>query len=250
MEDASVVVRNFRGSFDEFFAAVYDGHDGPAAADIAAASLHCELEKALAESANPGVAMAAAFLATDRIIADKEKEKAGRHHAGANLGGAVAVVVYISGRTLAVGNVGDAHVILDRNGRAERLSCAHRASDLKEAQRIRKAGGHITHFQDDVPRVAGGLAVTRSLGDTRLKDWIIAEPFIAEIVLQPGDERLIMACDGLWDWMTDQHAVDLLYQRRVTDAAMASETLRKEALARGSEDNITVIVVNLAEWVC
>jgi serine/threonine protein phosphatase PrpC len=245
MEDASGVVPNFRGNPAEFLAAVYDGHYGRTAADIARESLPGELERALAHSPTPGAALSAAFLATDRIIAAKEKTKAASSYRGADFGGAVAVVAYIDGRTLVVGNVGDAHAILDRDGTAQRLSHAHRASDPQEAQRIRQAGGKITRSPDDVARVRGELAVTRALGDTRFKEWVIAEPFIAELVLRQGDERLILACDGLWDWMTDQHAVDLLRQRQITEAAAAGETLTKVALARGSEDNITLIVVNL-----
>jgi protein phosphatase PTC1 len=246
MEDASVIVPNFRGNPVEFLAAIYDGHYGRTAADIAAERLHIELGQVLARSPGPGAAMTQAFLATDRIIADREKEKSATSYRGANIGGAVAVVAYINKDTLVVGNVGDAHAVLDRNGTAERLSHAHRASDPQEAQRIRQAGGQITRLQDDVARVRGELAVTRSLGDTRLKDWVIAEPSIREVTLRQGDERLIMGCDGLWDYLNDQYAVDLLRQRHITDAAAASEILMKEALWRGSDDNITVIVVNFA----
>jgi protein phosphatase PTC1 len=242
MENASVVVPKFRGNPAEFLAAIYDGHYGRTAADIAAETLQCELGQALVQSPSPGAAITQAFLATDRIIADEEKSATS--HRGADFGGAVAVVAYINENTLVVGNLGDAHAVLDRNGTAERLSHAHRASDPQEARRIRQAGGQITRSQNDVARVRGELAVTRSLGDTRLKDWVIAEPSIRQVVLRQGDERLIMGCDGLWDWLYDQHAVDLLRQRRITDAATASEILVKEALRRGSDDNVTVIVVN------
>ena len=244
MEDASVVVPNFRGNSAEFLAAIYDGHYGRIAADIAAETLHNELGQALVQSLSSGAAMTQAFLATDRIITNREKEKSATSYRGADFGGAVAVVAHLSEGTLVVGNVGDAHAVLDRNGTAERLSHAHRASDPHEARRIRQAGGRITRWQNDVPRVSGELAVTRSLGDTQLKDWVIAEPSIREVALRQGDERLIMGCDGLWDYLSDQCAVDLLRQRHITDAASASELLVKEALRRGSDDNITVIVVN------
>ena len=243
MEDASIIVPNFCGNPAEFVAAIYDGHYRRAAADIAAETLHCEFEQALVQSSNPTAAMTQAFLATDRIIADREKESV-TSYGRANFGGAVAVVAYINENTLLVGNLGDAHAVLDRNGMADRLTYAHRASDPQEAQRIRQAGGQITRRQDDVARVRGELAVTRALGDTRLKDWVIAEPSIREVALRPGDERLILACDGLWDYLDDQHAVDLLRQRHITDAAAASRILMKEALRRGSDDNISVIVVN------
>lgn len=243
MEDASVLVPNFRGNPAEFLAAIYDGHYRRDAADIAAEALHCELEQALAQGRSPDAAMTQAFLATDRIITDREKSATS--YGRANLGGAVAVVTYIYEHTLMVGNVGDAHAVLDRNGTVERLTYAHRASDPQEAQRIRHAGGKITRRPNDLARVRGDLAVTRALGDTRLKEWVIAEPSIREVALRPGDQRLILGCDGLWDYVNEQSAVDLLRQRDITDAAAASKTLMKEALWRGSNDDITVIVVNL-----
>ena len=245
MEDASVVVPNFRGNPAEFLAAIYDGHYGRTAADIAAERLHHEFEQALVQSPSLGAAMTQAFLATDRIIAEREKEESAKSYKGANFGGTVAVVAYVNKNTLVLGNLGDAHAVLDRNGIAERLSHAHRVCDPQEARRIRQAGGQITRRQDDVARVRGELAVARALGDTRLKDWVIAEPSIREVVLGQGDERLIMGCDGLWDYLTDQGAVDLLRQPQITDAAAASEILVKIALMRGSDDNITTIVVNL-----
>jgi serine/threonine protein phosphatase PrpC len=58
---------------------------------------------------------------------------------------------------------------------------------------------------------------------------------------------LILACDGLWDVLTDQDAADLLMGRYLREGHFsdAAEYLIKEAVRRGSTDNITVIVVFL-----
>ena len=52
---------------------------------------------------------------------------------------------------------------------------------------------------------------------------------------------IILACDGLWDVMEDQQAVDfvLRYQHERNDI---SQHLVNEALRRGSTDNVTVVV--------
>jgi len=71
-------------------------------------------------------------------------------------------------------------------------------------------------------------------------------------------EFLIVACDGLWDVMEDQEAVDLVrgrvrHRRDDDDDRLggsetrdgqegASSFLVEEALRRGSADNITVVV--------
>jgi protein phosphatase PTC1 len=46
-------------------------------------------------------------------------------------------------------------------------------------------------------RVNGVLAVTRSLGDHSMKEWVIGMPYTTETVLQSSDTQLILACDGV-----------------------------------------------------
>jgi len=55
------------------------------------------------------------------------------------------------------------------------------------------------------------LAVTRSLGDTAMKEFVVGSPYTSEMELTSEDEFLIMACDGLWDVVEDQKAVDLVH---------------------------------------
>jgi protein phosphatase PTC1 len=44
---------------------------------------------------------------------------------------------------------------------------------------------------------AGVLAVTRSLGDLSMKEWVIGAPYTTETILEKDDDRLIIACDGV-----------------------------------------------------
>jgi serine/threonine protein phosphatase PrpC len=43
----------------------------------------------------------------------------------------------------------------------------------------------------------GVLAVTRSLGDSAMKDFVVGAPYTTETELGPTDEFLIIACDGV-----------------------------------------------------
>lgn len=96
-------------------------------------------------------------------------------------------------RVLYTANVGDARIVLCRNGKALRLSYDHKGMDENEGRRISKAGGLILNN-----RVNGVLAVTRALGDSYLKDLVTGHPYTTETVIQPdGDEFLILACDGV-----------------------------------------------------
>lgn len=100
-----------------------------------------------------------------------------------------------------------------------------------------------------------------------MKEYVIGKPFISttKIQLEPSDEAskrgfIIIACDGLWDVMEDQEAVDIVRQVsqqsleyeidaltgekiQVDHREKVAQTLADEALKRGSTDNVTAIVV-------
>ena len=146
--------------------------------------------------------------------------------------------------------------MLGHQGRAIRLSRDHRVEDPHETERIEQAGGFV--FKG---RTLGVLAVTRSLGDHCMKDFVIARPFYNEITIEKeaavqsvssnNDHKnksnnnlppvLILACDGLWDVIQDQEAVDLALSYN-GDKEDVAQLLVEEAMRRGSSDNITVIV--------
>lgn len=48
-------------------------------------------------------------------------------------------------------------------------------------------------------RIQGSLAVSRGIGDSHLKQWVIAEPDTTVFPIEPEHDFLILASDGLWD---------------------------------------------------
>lgn len=139
-------------------------------------------------------------------------------------------------RMLYTANVGDLRLVLCRSGYAIRLSYDHKGSDANESNRIIQAGGLIMKN-----RVNGVLAVTRSLGDLYLKNLIIGRPYTTAIEINEHDEFLILACDGLWDVISDQEAVDLI--RDEPSPKKQAKILVDYAMKNLSTDNITVMVI-------
>ncbi|KAL2271482.1 hypothetical protein VTJ83DRAFT_853 [Remersonia thermophila] len=140
-------------------------------------------------------------------------------------------------RVLYTANVGDARIILCRQGKALRLSYDHKGSDENEGRRIANAGGLILNN-----RVNGVLAVTRALGDSYMKDLVTGHPYTTETVIQPEiDEFILIACDGLWDVCTDQEAIDLV--RDIQNPVEAAKLLVDHALSRFSTDNLSCMVI-------
>jgi protein phosphatase 2C len=99
-------------------------------------------------------------------------------------------------------------------------------------------------------------------GDRYLKPYVIAEPEVQCIKRSEDDECLILASDGLWDVMSNEVVCDIarraLNCRRNGNAsaesseeecaaAQAAALLTKLALAKGSGDNISVVVVDLKD---
>ena len=112
----------------------------------------------------------------------------------------------------------------------------------------------------DGARVLGMLAMSRAIGDSYLKPYVIPEPEVTITDRSDGDECLILASDGLWDVVSNETACGvarmcLRAQSSTTAAAAedipdkacsdASILLTKLALARHSADNVSVLVVDL-----
>lgn len=60
-------------------------------------------------------------------------------------------------------------------------------------------------------RVNGRLAVSRAIGDYGLKDVVIGDPDIIVIPMSGREDFLLMACDGLWDFVNENEAAALVY---------------------------------------
>ncbi|KAG0360167.1 Protein phosphatase 2C 1 [Mortierella sp. AD032] len=240
MEDTHAFIYNYEGITGHGFFAIFDGHAGKAAADWCGQHFHevfgCILEE---KSEQTGVdfqeLVNEAFLEVDRQLAEALQQ--GRSS------GCTAIMAYIrkegNKRVLYTGNVGDARAVLSHKERAVRLSYDHKGSDHTEAQRILDVGGFVMNN-----RVNGVLAVTRALGDSSMKEFIIGAPYTTRTEIGADNPFLILACDGLWDVCSDQEAVDLV--REVVCPTKASQLLLEHALQKFSTDNISVMVVRLS----
>ncbi len=91
--------------------------------------------------------------------------------------------------------------------------------------------------------------MTRSFGDHGMKDFVISEPFITETVIDSSSNYpfLILACDGVWDVMSDQEAVDLVMSKYIEQGPFpeCADLIVHAAIAKGCGDNVTAIVVFL-----
>lgn len=178
--------------------------------------------------------------------------------------GCTAVVAIKKGSELYVANAGDSRGVLCRSGKAIALSEDHKPAHENERSRIIAAGGFLSEI-GGVCRVNGNLNLSRAIGDLKYKnnadlppkDQIItAQPDIRRFSLAPDDRFFVLACDGVWDVMSNQEVVDFISQKldqgmntsqaacALLDACLATDP--KEARGVGC-DNMTVVVVELSK---
>ena len=143
------------------------------------------------------------------------------------------------------------------------LSEDHKPALPPEQERILAAGGSVrivegtSIYEIGAPGTELRLRMSRSLGDFYLKNVegvdLNHQPVIAvpDIVFMARDNQqafVILACDGVWDVMTNQQAVELIAKLLYEDKqspAQACDGLLAECLERKSEDNMSAIVIKL-----
>lgn len=172
--------------------------------------------------------------------------------------GCTAVVALLKGQELYVANAGDSRCVVCRNGQAVEMSLDHKPEDESELERIEKAGGKVTTDG----RVNGGLNLSRAIGDHAYKQaeklppeeqMITALPDVRTLMIDPKeDEFMVLACDGIWNFMSSQDVVDFVRPRIMENPEKLSnicEELFDHCLAPSTVgdgtgcDNMTAVIV-------
>ena len=95
------------------------------------------------------------------------------------------------------------------------------------------------------------LAVSRAMGDTQFKAFngspglVTAIPEIRSENITPATEFAVIASDGLWDVMLPQAVVNFIRKKVASKGNFVdmAKYLADEAIAQGSIDNVTVIII-------
>lgn len=255
MEDAHISI-DLPSQPDHLLLGVFDGHAGAGAAKFA--SKHfvdilesddkyieyraggCQNIELLAQ------AMRDVFLKIDdRMRSHQEGEKN-------DSSGCTSVTAIVTPKYILCANAGDSRCVLGTGGVTKPLSEDHKPLGEIEKRRIDQAGGFVQWN-----RVDGDLAVSRAFGDFSYKNRPDLSPHEQKITCFPDiaiherhdtDDVLILACDGLWDVMSSEAAVNSvreLYQSGEQSVLKIAEEMIDLALLKGSKDNISSIIVKL-----
>lgn len=149
---------------------------------------------------------------------------------------------------LIVINTGDTRAVLCRDNFAITLSKDHKPAWPEERHRIEELGGQI-YFDGDDWRIKD-LSVSRAFGDFDAEPYLTCTPDIFRYKLDKNDKFIIFACDGLWDVLSNQDAVNIVLNEcygkdlktRINKNINIAKKLAEIALKKGSTDNLTIII--------
>lgn len=211
--------------------------------------------------------------------------------------GSTGVIALVTAQLVAVANVGDSRAVLaakptttdshpiapanaavfNNNSNpclsAIPLSRDHKPSLPEELARIEHAGCAVEEENDNCSQICCPdytdvkLRMSRSFGDFYLKmnpnlpleqQAVTSLPEVLVHRRSGRDAFLVLACDGVWDVMSNQEVVDFIANKlgfsvyggpvggiSTQLAAETSDSLLHECLSRGSVDNLSAILVIL-----
>lgn len=165
-----------------------------------------------------------------------------------DMSGCTAVCALVSPTHLFIANCGDSRAVLYDGTRPKFVTEDHKPLNPKERKRIIDAGGCATQ------RINGTLAVSRALGDFEFKKDILRgpceqlvspEPEVTVIERHPGDEFLILACDGIWDVMDNNDLCQFVRHKLMIEPNLENicSSVLDVCLHKGSRDNMSIIIV-------
>lgn len=259
-QDRGVVCWPFNGSYNQALLCVFDGHGskGERASEFCMRTIPDLLEADSTLRTDPTGCLSRNVIKTDEMLLGHAE--LGRF---AMTCGTTSTVVYFNGPDCYVACSGDSRCVrgVRRGGKlvAEDLSDDHKPDLPQEKQRIIANGGSVTDGSAGRPaRVWAhgriGLAMSRSIGDGECKHvGVIPDPEIKHVKIAAapadggdGDVFIIVASDGVWEFITSDEACEIVSKHKAASDACSAlvleAALRWKRYEGSYRDDITCIV--------
>ena len=159
--------------------------------------------------------------------------------------GSTATILYIDKENEIIysANVGDSKsILINKNKNYKNLTTEHKCiNNNEEVQRIKNLGGLVFNG-----RLFGQLALTRALGDFSLKNnGLISTPSIYKVKILDDDIFIVIASDGVWDALSESDVCNICIDNKNLNVDDLGKLIIKSSLEKGSEDNISCIVIQV-----
>ena len=267
-QDSYFVFSNFAGHKDYYYLSVCDGHgvEGHFVSSFIKQILPVDLSQNLQDKnilkdteLVHEIITGTFLLANEKLIENE--------NINSTFSGSTCVSVIYTPERLICPNIGDSRAVIGRYNKENKkyipieLTRDHKPTEEDEAKRIFENDGRIQPFidegefigpqrvwvkEDDVP----GLAMTRSFGDrVAATVGVISEPEIKEWEFMENDKFMIIASDGVWEFISNEECMNIIgefYEK--DDMKGCCEFLYEESKKRWLMeeeviDDITMILV-------
>lgn len=214
---------------------LFDGHSGSEGSAEAARLMEQEFVSLEDTSPLTGASLTEMFHRVHGALAGKD-------------GGTTALVAHRNGSVLTCVVAGDSHCVVVSSRGAVVLNRDHRLNNSDEHERIERAGGTIVlrHGCERVLNVYGtsAIMVTRAFNDPEYGPaGLIPDPEVVLHTLGSRDRFCCLLCDGIWESLSNDQIASTARGKR--SPQRLAEALVQAALAQGSTDNVTAVVVKL-----
>ena len=165
-------------------------------------------------------------------------------------------------------NVGDSRCVMGKfdgkNWKALNITRDHKPNEEDEKKRIIEKGGRIEAYKDEEGDYAGpervwlkaedvpGLAMSRSFGDDIAHTvGVVSQPEIFEYKLLNEDKFIMLASDGIWEFISSDECVNIVkdyYLKDDIDGALNylyKESSKRWIMEEEVIDDITLIIMFL-----
>jgi serine/threonine protein phosphatase PrpC len=244
-QDRGCVVYPFNNSVEDTIFAVLDGHgeQGDLVSEYVMRQFVQILEKHSSLATDPVAALKDSLVKTNTsLMATSIKYMTS---------GCTCVCAYMQGNTLYVANVGDSRCVVgvDQGGGvmvAKDLSHDHKPDNPDEMARIIEWGGFVSAAPEpglsarvwlDARHTMIGLAMSRSIGDFAVKSvGVIPEPEILVYQYDTSFKFMVLASDGVWEFLESQDVIDIVAKHISQGANTACKAVIEAATARWREE--------------
>ena len=228
-QDNFFVYKNLNDENNVLFIGVCDGH-GLVGHDVSKylinnlpKNLNQELKKT-----NKYIAHRETLYSTmKRVFVNTNKDLCKNPNIDTQFSGSTCVTIILTKNKIISANAGDSRAVMGRfiNGEWKNidLSQDQKPNNPGERERILAHGGRIEAYKDEnggdfgPPRVwlkyedVPGLAMSRSFGDeVAASVGTISEPEIEEFDITEDDKFIIIASDGIWEFISSQECVNFI----------------------------------------
>ncbi|CAM9148873.1 unnamed protein product [Chrysoparadoxa australica] len=279
-QDSYAVHSNFDGDPSKALLMVFDGHgkEGDLCAQFCRHNLPKHISAELKTAKNVEAGLKKSFIGNNEALhSDPGVDD--------SLSGTTAVGVLLHGRDMWVANVGDSRAIVcqEHEGRivAKPLSCDQTPYRKDERERVKACGARVMSMDQieglepvhenwgevnlgeeldeggDPPRIWSpfgeypGTAFTRSMGDSIAEELgVFAEPEIIHRKIHAYDRFIVIASDGVFEFLTNQSVADMV--TRYADPLDACRKVVQESYDLWLQyevrtDDITIICMYLED---